>query len=174
MDSFPNGTKRTWHERWALWQLEILGRITVFVLWLLRIGTLGQISPPVATIAVVEHKGRVLVLCRPDGRYTLPGGIMRYGETCKEALIREVQEETGAKVEVLDLIGVYSNPKDAHAHYHSVRLAYLCQWLGGESHGSYEGTPLWLPRERLPAPEEWANISLDVLTDLQNGIRHIC
>jgi len=174
VNTHQNGAKLKWRERWALWQLNILGHLTVFVLWLLRLGTLGQISPPVATVAVVERDGHVLALRRPDGRYTLPGGIMRYGETCKEALAREVREETGAEVEILDLIGIYSDPKQANAHYHSVKLAYHCQWLGGEPHSSYEGTPCWLPWNALPEPDAWANLSLKVLTDLHDGNQHIC
>lgn len=43
------------------------------------------------------------------GWWGLPGGRIEPGEAVSAAAIREVAEETGLKVEVTDLIGVYSN-----------------------------------------------------------------
>lgn len=43
--------------------------------------------------------------------WTLPGGLMDPGETIEQTAIREVLEETGAKVKIEKMIGVYSGPK---------------------------------------------------------------
>ena len=40
--------------------------------------------------------------------HALPGGIVEYGETVEECVVREIEEETGLKTRVLDLVGVYS------------------------------------------------------------------
>ena len=57
--------------------------------------------------AVVERKGRVLLLRRRHddfmgGTYELPSGRLEDGETLAAALRREVAEETGLLVEVVD------------------------------------------------------------------------
>jgi 8-oxo-dGTP pyrophosphatase MutT (NUDIX family) len=64
------------------------------------------IRPGVA--AVIFDEGRVLLQRRDDtGRWGLPGGGVEPGESVRQALIREVREETGLEVEPLRLIGVY-------------------------------------------------------------------
>lgn len=54
---------------------------------------------------VTDDAGRVL-LVREDGEWLAPGGEVEPGETHEEALIREVEEETGVIVTVEDLIAV--------------------------------------------------------------------
>ncbi len=67
------------------------------------------IRPGVA--AVIFEAGRVLLQRRDDtGRWGLPGGGVEPGESVREAIIREVREETGLEVEPVRLIGVYSDP----------------------------------------------------------------
>ncbi|HLT54683.1 MAG TPA: nucleoside triphosphatase YtkD [Bacillota bacterium] len=66
----------------------------------------------------VEMAGEhVWILCRYQGRWLLtkhrerglefPGGKVEFGETPREAAIREVMEETGAEIEKLQFIGQY-------------------------------------------------------------------
>jgi 8-oxo-dGTP pyrophosphatase MutT (NUDIX family) len=58
-----------------------------------------------------QAREKVLLTQRTDnGRWCLPGGAMEAGESAAEACEREVWEETGLKVRVKRLIGVYSNP----------------------------------------------------------------
>jgi ADP-ribose pyrophosphatase YjhB (NUDIX family) len=68
-----------------------------------------QIRPGVA--AVIFTDDRVLLQRRDDtGRWGLPGGGVEPGESVRQAVIREVREETGLEVEPVRLIGVYSDP----------------------------------------------------------------
>lgn len=55
--------------------------------------------------ALVERDGRVL-LVREDGRWLLPGGEVEAGESHRQALIREVHEETGLGVDPGELRAV--------------------------------------------------------------------
>lgn len=53
----------------------------------------------------------LLLIQRSDnGRWCLPGGHVEPGESVSAGTIREVREETGFRVEVGRLIGVYSDP----------------------------------------------------------------
>ncbi|RXK52039.1 NUDIX hydrolase [Halorientalis pallida] len=54
---------------------------------------------------VTDDAGRVL-LVREDGEWLAPGGEVEPGETHEEALVREVEEETGVTVSVGPLVAV--------------------------------------------------------------------
>ncbi|HEY1390137.1 MAG TPA: NUDIX domain-containing protein [Ktedonobacterales bacterium] len=61
---------------------------------------------------VVIDAGRVLLAQREDLHvWALPGGMIEPGETAAEAAIREVEEETGIRVELLALVGLYARPE---------------------------------------------------------------
>jgi len=67
---------------------------------------------PAATVFVQDDVGRVLLVQRSDnGLWALPGGVMEVGETLAQCAEREVLEETGYQVKVVEVVGIYSNPK---------------------------------------------------------------
>jgi ADP-ribose pyrophosphatase YjhB (NUDIX family) len=61
----------------------------------------------------------------------LPGGHQEPGEALEQAVVREVYEETAAKVSVLDLVRVYEHiypsRKEQGVVNHSVEFAFLCR-----------------------------------------------
>ena len=62
-------------------------------------------------VIVIDGKGRILLERRSDnGMWGLPGGGIETGESVCETALREVQEETGLKIEITGLVGVYSEP----------------------------------------------------------------
>ncbi len=62
-----------------------------------------------ATIVVTNSKGEILLQKRSDNNmWGLPGGALELGESFEEAAHREVLEETGYKVEIKSMIGVFS------------------------------------------------------------------
>jgi 8-oxo-dGTP diphosphatase len=68
------------------------------------------------------------------GQWSIPGGMVEVGETVKEAVQREVREETGVLVEVLDLVEVFERilpDSEGRIQYHYVVLDYLCRLTGG-------------------------------------------
>jgi 8-oxo-dGTP pyrophosphatase MutT (NUDIX family) len=66
---------------------------------------------PAAFAAVRNVTGQVLLVRRiDDGNWELPGGRIDVGETARQAVIREVAEESGITVELTTMSGVYSDP----------------------------------------------------------------
>ncbi len=87
---------------------------------------------------VMSPEGRILLQRRSDnGRWGLPGGSVEIGESVSQALLREVLEETGLRVEAVRLVGVYSDPALQVVRYpddnvvHYVNLFFECRILGG-------------------------------------------
>ncbi|MBI5838615.1 MAG: NUDIX domain-containing protein [Chloroflexi bacterium] len=75
-----------------------------------RFGKQGKLRLGCSAVIFDDQK-RVLLTRREDnGLWCLPGGGMEAGESVAEACEREVWEETGLRVRVKRLIGVYSNP----------------------------------------------------------------
>ncbi len=76
---------------------------------LVRAGTPGY---TVGAACVIEHAGEVLMLWQPH-RYgwSLPGGLLGWGETPAEAVRREVAEETGLQIVPGDPLTVGIHPQ---------------------------------------------------------------
>ena len=72
----------------------------------------------VAVAAVVRNdRGEILLIERTDnGLWALPGGAQEIGESVKDAVRREVREETAIEVEVTGLTGIYSDPAHVIAY----------------------------------------------------------
>lgn len=95
------------------------------------------LSPLVGVGGVVVHESRVLLVQRGTeplkGRWTIPGGLVDVGESLREAVIREVKEETGLDVEPVELIELLDriHREDERVRYHYVIADYLCRMTGG-------------------------------------------
>ena len=101
----------------------------------------GDFPPFSCVAAVVERDGELLLLDRSDGQgLCLPGGYVRMGEEPAKAMVREVLEETGYRVEVTALLAALP---DATSRIKSVNIVYACEVVDGELRASHEGRPLW-------------------------------
>ena len=91
--------------------------------------------------AVVREDGRLLAIRRADnGTWELPGGVLELSEAPEEGVVREVWEETGVRVEVDELTGVYKNTARG-----ILALVFRCTPSGGAERTSAESTAVaWL------------------------------
>lgn len=61
---------------------------------------------------VVDHQNKILLKKDPIRGWELPGGCVEKNETFKEAVIREVKEETGIDIEIIKFCGVSQEVKN--------------------------------------------------------------
>lgn len=70
----------------------------------------GVVTPSVF-VAIREEQGRLLLVRRCDsGAWELPGGRVDVGESAVEAAVRESIEETGLRVRITGLVGLFTDP----------------------------------------------------------------
>ena len=102
---------------------------------------IGRGAPLVAGCAAIiwdERRERILLTRRSDnGRWCLPGGRMESGESAAEACAREVLEETGLRVRVARLVGVYTSPDFVIEYadgnrYQIVAMSFEAEVSGGQ------------------------------------------
>jgi len=94
---------------------------------------------PAVSAVIFDRRRRLLLQQRSDGgQWGLPGGSVEIGESVKDAVQREVHEETGLVVAVRRLVGVYSEPALQLVRYpdgniwHYVSMSFECIVRGGE------------------------------------------
>lgn len=100
----------------------------------------GVATPKVDVRAAIFDGDRLLLVrARGEGRWSLPGGWATPGETPSQALVREVEEETGIKVRVSKTIAVHDNdlhglPSVVFQVYKIIMLAELVEGTATESY----------------------------------------
>jgi mutator protein MutT len=98
--------------------------------------------PEVAVGAIVtDAQGRVLLIQRghppSQGKWTIPGGRVERGETLEQALLRELQAETGLTARRGPLAEVFEYIDDS---YHYIILDYLMTEPSGELRAGEDAT----------------------------------
>jgi len=110
-----------------------------------RLGKEGKIRVG-CSAAILDERGRILLTRRTDnGQWCLPGGALESGESAAEACEREVLEETGLRVRVKRLVGVYSHPDQLVVYPDGnkafiIALHFTAEVIGGEPGLSNETT----------------------------------
>lgn len=106
-------------------------------------------APLVGVGAVVIKNGKILLIKRAfppgEGKWSIPGGLVEVGEKLSAAAEREAEEETGVKVQVLELINVFDmidHDKDGKVQYHYVLSDFLAKPVGGKEAPSEEVTEM--------------------------------
>ncbi len=112
-------------------------------------------DPKLAVGALVVNEGRVLLIRRAvpprKGFWAVPSGFVEYDEQPREALTREVEEETGLCVEAGAVIDVYPNADPTKP---GVFLLFEAGPVGGTlAPGDDVSEAAWFARDELPYDE---------------------
>lgn len=113
-------------------------------------GRVIYFDPKVAATAVVGRGGSVLLIRRGNqpgyGQWSMPGGYVDRGEVVEEAAAREVWEETGLRVEIEGLVGLFSE-----RGHPVIVAAFAARELGGTLAAGDEALDLgFFPLDALP------------------------
>ncbi|MCM8791584.1 MAG: macro domain-containing protein [Candidatus Omnitrophica bacterium] len=113
-----------------------------------------QNGPFVTVDAIIEKSKSVLLVKRsnPPFGYALPGGFVHYGETLEEAVIREVEEETGLKILDLKQFHTYSRP-DRDPRFHTIGTVFIVRTKGFPKAGDDAQQIKWIRLDRIKDAE---------------------
>ncbi len=117
--------------------------------------------PVVGIGGVIIDQGRTLLIRRGSqpllGEWSIPGGTLELGESLEEGVVRELREETGIEVRVLELIEVFDRVylgDDSTAaemkrrpRFHFVIADYLCERISGEPRAGSDVTDVAVASE---------------------------
>ncbi len=140
-----------------------------------RVGTDLVLMPSVSVLAF-DARGHVLMVRHAEtARWVIPGGTVEPLESPADAAVREIWEETGIRVELVRVLGVYGGPEFRVRYGNGDEVAFVMtlfegRTLGGEPRADGEEilearyvAPAELPRLDMP---EWARLALaDALAD---------
>jgi len=141
--------------------------------WLSAVGSgvAGYATPKVAVGAVVGNDdGEILLIQRADsGIWLYPTGWADIGYSPSEVAVKEVQEETGIRCQVIRPLAIVDGFRSGLSRIPFYSLVFLCQAKGG----SLSPHPLecldagWFNRDNLPEPlargDIWADSAFDAI-----------
>ena len=114
---------------------------------------------PIVGVGAIIIKGQEVLLARRGkepgyGEWSIPGGVVKLGETLEEAVIREVREEVNLAIRVEEMVEVleriFRDPQ-GKVQYHYVLVDFLCEHLSGEANPASDALEIqWVPVLEIP------------------------
>lgn len=97
-------------------------------------GYVHYVNPVPAVGILIEMDGGIVLIRRLNpphqGEWTLPSGFIEADESAEDAAIREAEEETGLKVDVIEMLGVNSFPEGPPVS--GIMIFFRAKPIGGE------------------------------------------
>lgn len=128
----------------------------------------GYMTPKVDVRGVVFNDVGEMLLVQEakNGRWTLPGGWADVGDTPRQAVEREIREESGYEAQVTKLLAVYDRDQQGYpAHEFAIyKLFFACDLVGGEAKLSHETTGVgFFSQDNLPDIDEGRSLTKHLL-----------
>ncbi|MBU3182518.1 NUDIX hydrolase [Clostridium psychrophilum] len=103
---------------------------------------------------ITNDKNEILLVKNSCKGWEYPGGIVETGETVPQGLIREIKGETGVNVEIINIVGIYSNTKmkkgcnGVEEIPAIVNIDFICKYISGDLTTSDESAEVkWYSKE---------------------------
>jgi ADP-ribose pyrophosphatase YjhB (NUDIX family) len=95
---------------------------------------------PFAGVGAIIFRGTEVLLVKRGsppalGKWSIPGGLVELGESLETSVRREVMEEVGLEVRVIDLVAALDRvilDRNGRIEYHYILLDFLCEVVGGD------------------------------------------
>ena len=117
--------------------------------------------PILSVGAVVFRRDEVLLVRRGRppfaGHWSIPGGKVEPGETMREAVLREVAEETGVRARVIGLIDAFDAMPERPDAPQFALIDFACEHVAGEAKAGDDAAEA----EFVPLPEALSRLSWD-------------
>src|SRR5579872_1184850 len=115
--------------------------------------------PLVGVGGILIRRDRILMVQRGKeplkGWWSLPGGAVEAGESLKDAICREMMEETGLAIKPLRVFEIFERimrDTQGRPEYHYVLIDYICRATGGELRPGDDVCAVdWVRRRDLPS-----------------------
>ena len=124
---------------------------------------------------LLERDGEVLLVRRErapyKGYWDIPGGFLEAEESAKEGAKREAREETGLRIAVDGLLGVYH---DKSGDDYTFNVYYRAHPVGGREKAGDDASELrWFPTRAIPRRIAFPGHTRAVLRDWRKGRRRM-
>jgi len=104
-------------------------------------------------ILLIKRTGKLL----EGGKWGLLGGYVERDETLKEAVAREVMEESGYKIKNIELLTIRDNPDRPKEDRQNIAFVFTCEALEKEGDSDWEvDDQKWFDLSDLPVKDEIA------------------
>jgi 8-oxo-dGTP diphosphatase len=115
------------------------------------------LGPVPSVHAITFREGKMLLVRRAyppsEERWSIPGGVIKLGETLHEAAQCELREECGVEIEIGRIVNVVDNivlDENRQIRFHYVVVYLLVQYVSGEPHPSSDALEIrWVTRKEL-------------------------
>jgi len=123
-------------------------------------------SNPTPTVdIIIETRGGIVLINRKNTPFgwAIPGGFVDYGESVVDAAVREAKEETSLDVELISMLGVYSDPS-RDPRLHTISTVFIAR-AEGEPVAADDAQNAAIFKDRKDIPENLAFDHLRIIND---------